>query len=108
MKSAILSIVLFVFSSQVFALGISPWTTVTHITQGPGSFPVIIIADPGDAGTGCPGTGYLRFNDVDNSVAGNRHFSTLLSALASGKEVRIKTATCSSDYPYIEYVYIRS
>lgn len=59
-------------------------------------------------GQGVPVSGYLRFNDVDNSVAGKRHFSTLLSALASGKEVRITTSTCSSDYPYIEYVYIRS
>jgi hypothetical protein len=101
-------IFLIAFSSHVSALGISPWTTVTQIIQGPASYPLITIADPGDAGTGCSSTGRLRFNDVDNSVAGKRHFSTILSALAAGKEIRIRTSACSSDYPYIEYVYIRS
>lgn len=42
-----------VFSGSAYALGTSPWTTVSEIIQGPGSFPQVKIADPGDAGTGC-------------------------------------------------------
>ncbi len=108
LKGSILSIALLAFSNHVLALGTSPWTTVTQIIQGLGSSPLIILADSGSAGTGCEKTGFLRFRDIDNYVAGSRHFSIILSALASGKEVRIETNTCSSDYPYINHMYIRS
>lgn len=99
--------VLLVFSSHSYSLGLSGWTTVTEIIQGLGSKPTVKLANTGNATTGCPSTGQLRFRDV-NSLAGQRHFSTLLAALTSGKEVRIQTSECSSDYAYIDYVYIRN
>lgn len=102
------TLLILVFSSPGYALGTSPWTTVAEIIQGPGSYPLVKLKDSGNAGTECTSTGSLRFSDVDNSVAGKRHFSTLLTALASGKEVRITTSACSADYPYIDYVYIRN
>ncbi|GAB6094383.1 hypothetical protein JCM14469_06350 [Desulfatiferula olefinivorans] len=90
------------------ALGTSPWTKVLEIIQGPGGYPLVRLENPGDAGTGCAKSSpHVRFKDVDHSEAGKRHFATILSALLSGKEVRIKTAECSGDYPYIESVYIR-
>lgn len=93
-------------STGTYALGISPWTTVDEIIQGLGSNPVVQLAMPGDAATGCAGSNRLRFVDADSSV-GKRHFSTLLAALSSGKEVRIRTRECSSDYPYIDHIYIK-
>ena len=96
------------YANAIQALGYSPWTTVTLLVQGPGSYPLIQLNDAGDASTGCPQSTYFRFNDVDNSVAGKRHFSTILLVIAAGKEVRIKASSCSSDYPYVEYIDVRN
>lgn len=107
-KVAVLSFMVmsFVYVNQGLALGFSPWTTVEKITQGPGENPLVKLASPGDAATGCTKSTALRFVDASTS-SGKRQFSILLSAITSGKEVQIYTKTCSWDYPYIDHVYIR-
>lgn len=94
------------FSSVSYSLGFSNWSTVTEIVHGQGTSPTVRLSDMGNASTTCPQTGQVRFRNVDTN-SGQRHFSMLLAALASGKQVRIKTDECSGDYGYIQYVYIR-
>ena len=106
--SSVLAIICLVFVSQCYALGTSPWTTVTLIEQGPGDSPLFKLADAGNASTGCTATaGWIRLNAPDTNPAVKRQLVTILSALESGKQVQITTSTCSSDYPYLETVYIR-
>lgn len=96
-------------SSFAYSLGSSDWTTVAEIIQGPGSNPLIRLTDPKDASTGCPGSsaGYISIKEVDSSEVGKRHFTTILSALMSQKEVNITTNECNGEYPYIQYIKVR-
>ena len=103
----ILAMVILLISTPSFSLGFTGWTTVEQIRQGQGGSPIILVASIGDAATTCPKSGWLRFEDADSPV-GKRHFSTLLAALTSQKEVNIRTSKCSADYPYINEVRVKN
>lgn len=97
---------LLTFSTSSYSLGYTEWTVVTDITQGLGSSPNVQVSNMGDAATSCSDQTSLKIRDADSAV-GKRHFSTLLSALSTGKEVRILTSECSNSAPYIDKISIR-
>jgi len=83
-----------IISTQSIALGSSPWTKVDEIVQGTGNKPWVKLSNPGDASTGCPAVGYVKLVDADSSP-GKRQIAALLTALTTGKEVKIDATTCS-------------
>ena len=98
---------LIVINTNAYSLGNSGWTTVVEILQGPGSSPTVKLQDMGATTTTCNNSSSLRFRNADTDV-GKRHFSTLLTALSSGKEVHVRTIECSADFAYIEEIRIRN
>ncbi|MCU7843185.1 MAG: hypothetical protein KZQ93_05030 [Candidatus Thiodiazotropha sp. (ex Monitilora ramsayi)] len=106
LKKIVAFLLITLFFSDVLAVGHSGWTTVSEIRQGQGSTPLVKLTDSGNAL--CEPTQYVRINGADTDV-GKRHFSTLLSALSSGKEVNIVTTDCANDgYALIDAIWIRN
>jgi len=107
-RALILSaLVLTTTSNTSLALGWSDWTTVEEIITGNGNSPRIVLADPGDAGTGCNNSDYIRFKDMTVHKGASRSYSTLLAAFMAGKQVKINTTSCDTHYPLFETMKVK-
>ena len=106
-------LIILLMPSATYAIGWSNPTQVIEAKNGPERQILVKLVDMTTVGEGCTKSGYLRYKPEDVSYAA--HDTAYLASkkdleisVLLGKRIKIKTTSCSKDYPLFKEVILNS